>query len=241
MYHESLSAPATTTKSTSLWLATLASIVFINLPGFITALLGPILLPTLPVGAQYILNVGVFLLCPLAVFGLLAHHQSIRLAQCANWLGLAQRPTRQSLAIAATTGLAITVIGGVLASLLGQQTEQTGLNLMTSHSTILGTISLFIMIVIASPWLEEMVFRGWLWRHASQTRLGPFGAALMTSIIFTVLHITPGVQSVSLLSIFSLAMIAAWLRHHFVSLWPALVLHGTFNASQLLGLLWLTS
>lgn len=241
MYNETLSAPAASTKSTSLWLATIFGIVLINLPGFITALLGPILMPAPPPDTHHVFNASVFLLCPLAVFGLLTRHQKINTVQFANWLGLSHKPTWQSLIIAVATGLAITVTGGVLASLLGQQTEQAGMNLMASHSSLLGTISLFVMIVIASPWLEEMVFRGWLWRHASQTRLGPFGAALMTSIIFTALHTTPGVQSVSLLSVFSLAMIAAWMRHHFVSLWPAMVLHGTFNACQLLGLLWLTA
>lgn len=241
MYNNTLSANVATPKSTPLWLAIIISILLINLPGFFTALLGPIFMPALPLAMQHIFNLSVFLLCPVAVFGMLAQYQKINAAQCSALLGLSEKPSLQSCAIAGVSGVAVTLIGGVLAYLLGQHTEQSGLNLMASHTSLLGMISLFVMIVIASPLLEETVFRGWLWQLASQTRLGPFGAALVTSLIFTMLHITPSVQSVSLLSIFSIAMIAAWMRHHYHSLWPAIVLHSVFNACQFIGLLWITA
>ena len=58
------------------------------------------------------------------------------------------------------------------------------LEFMLSEPLILGLIS----VVIIAPIAEEFIFRGFLYSQLSRTRIGPWGAVTLSSLLWTVIH-----------------------------------------------------
>lgn len=86
----------------------------------------------------------------------------------------------------------------------------------------------FIAIAIFAPVLEELVFRGYLFAAWRQTRLGLSGTLVLTSSIFTALHIGQyGVLLLIILFIFSIILGLA--RERTGSLWVPIILHALNN------------
>jgi len=87
---------------------------------------------------------------------------------------------------------------------------------------------LLITISVFAPILEEFIFRGYLfaaWRH---TRLGLSGTLLLTSLLFTSLHI--GQYSVGILVVlFVFSIILGLAREKTGSLYVPIVLHAVNN------------
>ena len=50
------------------------------------------------------------------------------------------------------------------------------------------TILVAVAICIVGPLMEELIFRGWLFQRLIATKLGPFGAVGISSILFTLFH-----------------------------------------------------
>ena len=87
---------------------------------------------------------------------------------------------------------------------------------------------LFVAVAIGAPVSEELVFRGFLQSALAPSRLGFWGAALVTTILWTALHAgysLVGLAEVALVGLY-LALLLAWSG----SLWLPLVVHATYNA-----------
>lgn len=83
---------------------------------------------------------------------------------------------------------------------------------------------LAVVLVIAAPLLEELVFRGYLFRAWRNTRLGFSGTLLLTSALFTLLHW--GQYSLVQLSfVFTLALILGFAREKSGSVLLPMLLH----------------
>ncbi|WP_078083282.1 CPBP family intramembrane glutamic endopeptidase [Microbulbifer mangrovi] len=83
---------------------------------------------------------------------------------------------------------------------------------------------LALVLVFAAPLLEELVFRGYLFRAWRNTRLGFSGTLLLTSALFTLLHW--GQYSLVQLSfIFTLALILGFAREKSGSVLLPMFLH----------------
>lgn len=86
----------------------------------------------------------------------------------------------------------------------------------------------FIAIAIFAPVLEELVFRGYLFAAWRQTRLGLSGTLVLTSSIFTALHIGQyGILLLMVLFVFSIILGLA--RERTGSLWVPIILHALNN------------
>jgi membrane protease YdiL (CAAX protease family) len=85
----------------------------------------------------------------------------------------------------------------------------------------------FPSVAIGAPLAEEVIFRGQLFSALSSTRIGPFGATLLTSLIWSVLHVTEPWLSIGL--IFVMGLIFGWLMVRFGSLWLTIACHGLWN------------
>jgi membrane protease YdiL (CAAX protease family) len=91
----------------------------------------------------------------------------------------------------------------------------------------------FFLIVLLAPFAEELLFRGllldWL-----RTRMNVWTAALILSLIFSLLHLNPfSLGAVGWLAFFDrflIGMLASALTIKYRSLRPAFVLHATLNA-----------
>ena len=90
----------------------------------------------------------------------------------------------------------------------------------------LPNISLLVTTSIIGPIAEELVFRsvlyGWLRRH-----MLPMGSAIISAACFSIVH---GV-SVRSLSFFLTGLVLAWAYERSGSIFPAIIIHGTFNAT----------
>ena len=90
-----------------------------------------------------------------------------------------------------------------------------------------------LVLVIAAPLAEELLFRGVLFRRM-RTYCSWLPAALITSLIFAAFHgnILQGVYG------FLLGMLLTWVYERLHTIWGAVLLHAAANAASLLATEW---
>jgi len=86
-----------------------------------------------------------------------------------------------------------------------------------------------IVIGIGAPLSEELMFRGFLQTALARSRLGYWGAALVTTSIWTTLH--AGYSPVGLGEVFLIGVIFAMFLRRTGSLRVSLVCHAVYNSS----------
>lgn len=85
----------------------------------------------------------------------------------------------------------------------------------------------FPAVAIGAPLAEELVFRGQLFAALSRSRAGFSGATLITSALWSVLHISEPWLAIGIIFMMGLALGALLVR--FGSLWVTIVCHGVWN------------
>lgn len=86
---------------------------------------------------------------------------------------------------------------------------------------------LWMALVVFAPIFEEMFFRGFLFKGFVQSRLGPVGTIIITSAIWTVLHLQYGIFGLT--SIFIIGIIFGIVRYKTGSLWIVILMHAFYN------------
>ena len=56
------------------------------------------------------------------------------------------------------------------------------------YETGRGSLLFWFAVLVAAPFLEEVIFRGFLFRGIEASILGPVGAVLLTSLVWTAIH-----------------------------------------------------
>ncbi len=84
-----------------------------------------------------------------------------------------------------------------------------------------------LALVVGAPVSEEILFRGFLLSALAQSRLGFFGAAMVTTLAWTILH--AGYSGIGLIEVFLAGLLFSWLLWRTGSLWVPLVCHGIYN------------
>jgi uncharacterized protein len=126
--------------------------------------------------------------------------------------------------------LAGAVIIVVLTSFIGNSWENSKTEAMQQNVTFLTVLIAFISAAIISPIYEEIFYRGFLYRWL-RTRMGLTGALLVSSFIFTIIHIpTYNAMPVNFFSGFLFAL--AYERTG--SIWPSVLIHGLTNGVMVL-------
>ena len=116
----------------------------------------------------------------------------------------------------------VTGIGGLMES-SGSVVNMTQQAMQTLGARY-GFLSLFLVVSVAVPLIEEIIFRGVFLRAA----VGPLGvgmAVLLQAAVFAAVHEVPAVMPI----LFTLALLAAWLALRSGGLIASIVLHGTNN------------
>jgi len=98
---------------------------------------------------------------------------------------------------------------------------------------------LVIAFCVAAPISEELFARGFLYRGWSESRLGPAGAILLSSIAWTSLHLQ--YDWFFFCEVFSIGLLFGYLRYRTGSTWLTIVLHGLNNLAATLQTIWMTS
>lgn len=89
-------------------------------------------------------------------------------------------------------------------------------------------LPLALVLVICAPLLEELVFRGYLFKAWRHTRLGLSGTLLLTSVLFTLLH-AGQYHFTILVMIFVLSIILGLAREKSGSIWVPIAIHSANN------------
>jgi membrane protease YdiL (CAAX protease family) len=97
---------------------------------------------------------------------------------------------------------------------------------------------LVIAFCVAAPITEEFFARGFLYRGWSETALRPGGAILLSSLVWTALHLQ--YDWFFLGEVFSIGLLLGYLRYRSNSIWLTVVLHGLNNLGAVVQTMLLT-
>lgn len=90
------------------------------------------------------------------------------------------------------------------------------------------------VVGIGAPLSEELLFRGFLLSALARTGLGFWGAALITTALWTILHF--GYSIVGILEVFIIGLFFSWLLWRTGSLRVAILCHAFYNSLIVLAL-----
>jgi CAAX protease family protein len=96
---------------------------------------------------------------------------------------------------------------------------------------------LVIAFCVAAPITEEFFARGFLYRGWSESFLGPAGAILLSSLVWTALHLQYDWFFFG--EVFSIGLLLGYLRYCSNSTWLTVILHGLNNLAATLQTIWL--
>ncbi|HRT08934.1 MAG TPA: HAD-IA family hydrolase [Candidatus Paceibacterota bacterium] len=101
-----------------------------------------------------------------------------------------------------------------------------------------GVLPLFWLgLVVAAPVGEEILFRGFLFEGWRQSRVGGIGAILLTSAVWSAIHLQYDFYGVA--TIFVAGLLLGWARLSTGSVYTTMVLHGLMNLIATLQTAWL--
>jgi membrane protease YdiL (CAAX protease family) len=175
------------------------------------------------VAVQYLLaTVGVLLLAlrrvggaqrrRLSTLGLRARHLSWQIAQGVGGY---------AVLVVALVSLTAVLPGD---SPLGAGLLQTGERLLGGAHSTPARIMLFLLVCVAAPILEEMIFRGFVY-SGLRRRAGVTGAVLTSAVLFGLVHMNPA----ALLPITLIGIVLAVLYERNLSLVPSIICHALHN------------
>ncbi len=93
----------------------------------------------------------------------------------------------------------------------------------SAYSTVAFKPLLWIAVCMAGPFFEELFFRGFLIRGWEKSRLGPVGTVILTSLIWTGIHLQYGLYE--LVQVFILGLMFGFIRVKTGSTTPAFACH----------------
>jgi|GEM_PF-1546336 len=113
--------------------------------------------------------------------------------------------------------------------------EQFMLDIRSTSDNITNVVLVVLTICIVVPIMEELIFRGWLYSKIEQSRLGKFGALVLSSIIFTAIH-TQYENTVTLVIIFLLGFLLGFVRFRSGNISYCIAIHMLFNSLAIFAL-----
>ncbi len=151
-----------------------------------------------------------------------------------DYLGLGQRPVWKSLLFGFILMLGIFPFVGILANVLNSEPsgEQAAVKFFRGSTSLQARLMLAFMAVIVAPVIEEMVFRGLLYR-IFKVYFGKISAMFFTSVLFAAIH--GNVPTLLPLTLLAFGLTAG--LELTGSLVVNIAMHATFNGISLLFLL----
>jgi membrane protease YdiL (CAAX protease family) len=166
---------------------------------------------------------------PIAVIAVAA-----RLRGCAfaEYLAL-YRPTRADLIVGLVFIAILLPLGDLSSWLTGRElVPQVVVEAYRSARSSGTLVLLAVALVIAAPLMEELLFRGFLFAGYAASRLGPWGAIVLTSVGWAVMHVQ--YETFHIVQIFILGCAFGWLRWRSGSTLLTVILHAIVNALALI-------
>lgn len=181
-------------------------------------------------GSVVLLTLGVLLFQTLAVLAAIHFLALRKYGLC--WADLGLRPStprwcRRGLALAVLMLPVVAAINGILIPrLVGEDFHNPQIDAVASGGfSWPALLSMLVMAGFVAPFGEELAFRGLLFPWL-RDRLGVAAAAVVSSLVFAILHGVP----VLIPALTAIGIALALLYHRCGSLWPVILAHGAFNA-----------
>ena len=154
---------------------------------------------------------------------------------------LALRWTSRTNFLIGVVALFVFVIGwDLLSRAVGREIEPGFTGEVLEAARVDG--SLWLMVIafcVAAPISEELFARGFLYRGWSESFLGPVGAIVLSSLVWTSLHLQYDWFFSS--EVFSIGLLLGYLRYRSNSTWLTILLHGLNNLATLIQGIWLAA
>ncbi len=99
--------------------------------------------------------------------------------------------------------------------------------MITAYATSRSLPLLWFALVVAAPVFEEALFRGFLFEGLQHSQIGPWGAVILTSLVWTSIHLQ--YDFFDLANIFALGVLLGAARAKTGSLYLTIVLHAVVN------------
>ncbi|MDB5640098.1 MAG: abortive infection protein [Bradyrhizobium sp.] len=137
-------------------------------------------------------------------------------------------PSWSNLVIGAV-GLFVLVMGwDLLSRAVGREVEPGFMGDVLKSARTDGALWLLVVaFCVAAPITEEFFARGFLYRGWSESALGPVGAILLSSMVWTVLHLQYDWYFLG--EVFSIGLWLGYLRYRSGSTWLTIFAHGLNN------------
>lgn len=145
----------------------------------------------------------------------------------AAYLGLTW-PKRTQLLQGLAVTIALLVASDTLTVALGRQVVPDFMREAYTAARAAQALPILILaVVVAAPVWEEFLFRGFLYRGLSETRLGAAGAVVVISLVWAIVHVQ--YDWYGIVQIFVIGLVFGWLRVRSGSTWLTTALHGLAN------------
>jgi membrane protease YdiL (CAAX protease family) len=152
---------------------------------------------------------------------------------------LALRGTAWTHFLIGAIALGVVVMGwDLLSRATGREVEPGFMGEVLKSARADGALWLLVIaFCVAAPVTEEFFARGFLYRGWSESFLGPAGAILLSSLVWTLVHLQ--YDWFFLGEVFSIGVLLGYLRYRFNSTWLTVFVHGLNNLAAVAQTVWL--
>jgi membrane protease YdiL (CAAX protease family) len=186
-------------------------------------------------GTVISLSVMMGLPAVLAVLWLAARMARVPLADY-----LALRRTSWRDLVIGIVALIVLVAGfDLLSRMLGREISPGFMVEVLKSAQAAGALWLLVLaFAVAAPISEELMVRGFLYRGWSESALGPAGAIVLSSLVWTAMHVQ--YYDWFLFSeVLSIGLLLGYMRYRSNSTWLTIIMHGINNFAATLQSIWL--
>lgn len=149
-------------------------------------------------------------------------------------------PSWRMLAIGIASLVALMMVWEVISHLAGRESSPGFMMDVLKTARADGALWLLVIaFCVVAPVTEEFFARGFLYRGWSESFLHPAGAILLSSAVWTMMHMQ--YNWFFLAQVFSIGLLLGYLRYRSGSTWLTVVLHGFNNLAATIQTIWLAN
>jgi membrane protease YdiL (CAAX protease family) len=137
------------------------------------------------------------------------------------------RPQRKQLLSAALILAVLLILGDFTSYLAGQVISPRDIETYKDMRDAGALLLWAFGPILAFPAMEELIFRGFLWRGLASSSVGVLGASIITSAVWASMHIQ--FEMFEIAQTFVLGLFLAWIRWRSSSAILTLILHALTN------------
>jgi membrane protease YdiL (CAAX protease family) len=149
-------------------------------------------------------------------------------------------PSWRMLAVGVAGLVLLMVVWEVISQLAGRESSPGFMMDVLKTARADGALWLLVIaFCVVAPITEEFFARGFLYRGWSESFLRPAGAILLSSAVWTMMHLQ--YNWFFLAQVFSIGVLLGYLRYRSNSTWLTVILHGLNNLAATIQTIWLAN